>query len=140
MDETKKLISLAHDECPECNKRIRVPNIFERDEDKIETTMWCPECNKYYIVRSHIIHALQYNWEEDYDDYDMDNPVDYDDYTEDLDDYLCSIEDDADIEYRENEGSLYYNVMGEWNDEPIWYQLHVKVDEIEEVDDDDEEN
>ena len=69
----------------------------------------------------------------------MDNPVDYDDYTEDLDDYLCSIEDDADIEYRENEGSLYYNVMGEWNDEPIWYQLHVKVDEIEEVDDDEEE-
>ena len=136
MDDTKKLISLINKKCPECHKYIIFNDKFKRTGNKIKTTLKCRNCNKYYIIKSHITNVVRYSYEISYGDFDMDFPIKYDTFDDQLDKELTYAENhEVEIECKEYEGSLYYNVTEDPRGyEPIWYQIDVEVDEIEYLD------
>ena len=136
MDDTKKLISLINKRCPECHSYISFDKEYKRNRNKIKTTLQCNNCNKYYIIKSHITKAIRYSYEPSYGAFDKDFPIKYDTFDDQLDKDLTFAENhESDIECKEYNGSLYYNVTEDPKGyEPIWYQIDVEVDEIEELD------
>ena len=75
MDDTKKLISLIDKRCPECHSYISFDKEYKRNKNKIKTTLKCNNCNKYYIIKSHITKAIRYSYEPSYGAFDKDFPT-----------------------------------------------------------------